>query len=145
MAASAAITKSTLLAIIDAYTGSISDVKIGLFSNNVVPTVDTVLADLTECTFTGYSAVNAGPWNDPAWASQGAAIQYATPAAVFNTVSPYTVGEVVYGWFITAGMTPVLLVAGTFASPVPMNAAGDQIIIGTPLGIADALIPATQY
>lgn len=143
MAAVSAISKSALLDIISTYLAAEDAVHIKLYSNNLVPSVNSVLGDFTEADFTGYAPILLTGWTDAAWASQGAAVCYGIPSAVFNAASPFTVGQTVFGWYAVAGSSSpfTLLAAGSFGSGIPMASLGDQILISVPVGISDAGIP----
>lgn len=84
---------------------------IHLTSSIFVPGPNTTLADLTaiEATFTGYSPVTLtaipAAYIDPI----NGGISQAIPLAEFSTASPYTVGNTVYGGFITDAAGPNLL------------------------------------
>lgn len=143
MPANSVISKQTLLDIVTSFTSGGSAFKLRLFSNNFTPTLNSVYADFTECTFTGYASITISLFDPAGWYSQGAAVQYANPTGVFSTASPYTVGEVVYGWYISEGVSPLFICGGLFATPIPMVGLGDQIIVNAPLGIADAGVLAT--
>jgi len=120
--------------------------KIRLFSNDIVPSVNSVVGDFTECNFTGYSAVDTIGLAATSWQSQGAAVCFTDPQAAFNTASPYTVGQTVYGYYYTAGTTPDYLIgAERFTTPKSMIGAGDQIIVSAPVSISDGGIPGAIY
>jgi len=100
--------------------------KLRLFQDGFVPSVSTVSADLVaaEADYTGYTA---GGETITAWLAPllnplgGASIDM--PTEQFAAVAPYTVGNVIGGWWIedAAG---VVYAIGTFAEPIPVGAAG---------------------
>lgn len=107
-----------------------------LFQNNVIPSPGMVIGDLTEATFTGYSAATItaflATYLDPLG---GASIQ--APTQQFQTASPFTVGNTIYGWYLlTAG--GVLVLAGTFAAPIAMAGNGDAIPLDVKLNFGAA-------
>jgi hypothetical protein len=117
-----------------------------LYSNNYTPTNLSAVSNFTEADFTGYSDVATTGFSTPSWQSQGAAVAWSEPMAVFTTASPYTVGQTIYGYWVDSGtMTPVLIGAERFTAPIPMIGVGNQIIISAPLTVADALIPGTIF
>jgi hypothetical protein len=119
---------------------------IRLFSNVVTPTPTSQLSDFTEADFTGYGAVTISSWTDSFWASQGAAFQMPGVTVVFAPASPYTVGQVIYGYFVqnTPSSGPATLVgAEVFPSPVSMSQAGDQIVLGFLYGISNSGLSCT--
>jgi len=106
---------------------SMAGVKMGLFTNNISPGPDTVLADLTEPTYASYAQAAA-----------------TLPAGAFSDED----GKVFidYGdltWSLTTGDTPVtiigafivdgtgqLLMAGKLDNPVTLTNPGDATLIG---------------
>jgi hypothetical protein len=117
-----------------------------LYSNNYTPTNQSAVSNFTEADFTGYAAIATTGFSTPSWQSQGAAVAWSEPMAIFNTASPYTVGQTIYGYWVDSGtMTPVLIGAERFTAPVSMIAVGNQIIVSAPLSVADALIPGTIF
>lgn len=121
------------LAILNALiaTGKLLDgVGVMLWQNNYVPTVQTTLADLTACTFTGYSAVDPVVWaaaSTPETAGGarvlGASVQFQQTAR--------TTDNTAYGWALVGdpGGTPYLLCAQRFDIPVQFNLIGRAVNI----------------
>lgn len=136
------ISQSALLLAIDAVTTALSGShKVGLFKNDITPTINTVIGDVEEADFTGYVAVTNSGWEAAAWAGQGAAYQYMDTPAVFQP-SGTTVSNVIYGWFFYATGTPNVYIMGErFASPIPMNDPSDQILVIGAYAIADGGYP----
>jgi len=136
------ISQSALLAAIDAVTVALSGShKVALFKNDYTPTSNTVIGDLEEADFTGYAAVTNSGWLAAAWATQGAAYQYMDTPAIFQPTGT-TVSNVIYGWYFYATGTPNVYILGErFASPIPMNDPGDQIMVIGAYAIADAGFP----
>lgn len=119
---------------------------IRLFSNVVTPTPNSALSDFTEANFTGYSDVTISSWTGAFWASQGAAFQMPGVTVVFAPASPYTVGQVIYGYFVqnTPTSGPATLVgAENFPNPISMSQAGDQVVLGFLYGISNAGLSCT--
>jgi hypothetical protein len=119
---------------------------IRLFSNVVTPTPNSQLSDFTEANFTGYADVTISSWTGPFWASQGAAFQMPGVTVVFTPASPYTVGQVIYGYFVqnTPTSGPATLIgAEVFPNPVSMAGPGDQIVLGFLYGISNAGLSCT--
>lgn len=90
----------------------------GLYQNDITPTVNTLLADLTEADFTGYARVTLAAWLVPYLSAErkGASI---SPIAIFRQVAPFTVGNQIYGWFVL-DKDGVLMLSGRFDNPISM-------------------------
>jgi hypothetical protein len=133
-------TQSQILSAVSSFTSSLaSGATVHLYTNAYSPTNLSTIGSFTEADFTGYSAVTITGYTSAAWQSQGAGISYTQPQAVFNTASPYTVGQNIVGYWVQYTATPPVLVgAERFAAAIPMSAAGNQIIIVAPLSFADA-------
>jgi hypothetical protein len=118
---------SELKQLADLKTNVVDGGECGLFQNDYTPNADTVIADLTECTFTGYARVTLTTFTAPYLTAEGkGAIQ--SPLANFNTASPFTVGQLAYGYFVE-DVDGDLLLAGRFPAPIPMASLGDHIAV----------------
>lgn len=100
--------------------------KLRLFQEGFVPSIATSRAELiaAEADYTGYTA---GGETIAAWLAPllnpigGASIDM--PTIQFDAASPYTVANVVAGWWIeTAG--GVVIAVGTFTTPISIGAVG---------------------
>lgn len=102
---------------------------IHLYQSSLVPTVDTVLADLVaaEADFSGYAPITLVAWGAPYLvAAGGAAVN--SPCSQFNTDDPTTVTNLIGGaWIETAGGDLVIIDA--FPSAIPMDAPSKAIPI----------------
>lgn len=84
-------------------------------------TPSTTLAMLTEAAFTGYARQTSGPWGaaalqiDGHWKSQSGAV-------IFNNTGG--VGATVTGWGLIDQFSTRLFIAGYFAAPITIPAAG---------------------
>lgn len=97
-----------------------------LFQNDITPTPDTLIADLDVATFTGYAQVTLTTYSAPYLNAAGAGA-ILTPLAQFNTASPFTIGNVVYGYWIE-DVDGLLVLAGRFPNaPIAMAGVGDHI------------------
>lgn len=105
--------------------------KIGLFSNDYTPTVATVLGDLTEPSFAGYSQIDADgvTWPDPTingsdqGESDGPTLTWTCTADPGSPVD-------VHGIFVQINDetgTHRLFFAFRFAAPVTIAANGDEV------------------
>lgn len=72
--------------------------KLMLFKNNIVPTASTVLADLVEATFAGYSAVDLvrGDWTVPTVNAGCARSTWGTNPVSWTVAAPN--GNTIYGY-----------------------------------------------
>lgn len=94
-----------------------------LFTNNVEPTRDTVMADLDEATFNGYAA-EAGLAFGDAYLNSAGRVVIGAPSHTFISTNGL-VAETVQGWaLVNAGKT-TLYYAERLSQPVPITA-GDQ-------------------
>lgn len=100
-----------------------ANLKLHLFSNNVTPSDSTVLADLTESTFTGYAAVtlSSGSWTDSGVTAHQDTFTYLAVTFTNSSGSNATV----YGFYITdSGSTKLVGVALFDGSPITITASG---------------------
>jgi hypothetical protein len=142
------MTKSALLAAAQAYVTSIlsGGVSLHLFKTNVTPTPESTIATFTEADFTGYSSVAMTGYNPAYWQTQGAAIAFAIPPAIFQPASPFTITNTIYGYYVVLTGTPdVLIGAELLSSPVPMADITDQLIVASLVGVADPLAAGVIY
>lgn len=98
-----------------------------LFQNDVIPTRDSVLADLDEADFTGYADVNAVAFGTPYYDADGAGIVTAPSHEFVATGS--TIANVIYGFYLTDDPATVLRAAYRFADPVGIGAAGQGVTV----------------
>lgn len=98
-----------------------------LYVNDATLSVDTVLTDLTEATWTGYVPKKVSSWT-PALASAGIAAASADPLI-------WTIGSVVdpsdvYGYYTTDGQDgPLLWVEAAQDGPIPMREVGAKCLV----------------
>lgn len=88
--------------------------KLRLFANNATISATTVLADLTEATFTGYAAVTTATWPAPA-------LDGSNRGSSLNTQGQFTPtagggSGNIYGWYLTNSGGTVLYAVEKFAS-----------------------------
>ena len=99
--------------------------KLKLFTNNAMPSPTTVAGDLTEATFSGYTArtLARASWSAPFTNGDGKAeIRYGT-----DQVYDFASNQSIYGYFLTDS-SDVLLAVEKFAA-VRNQIAGDQYVI----------------
>lgn len=97
-----------------------------LFKSEFVPTVSSTLAEYAaaEADYTGYPVGGAplATWFAAVLNPAGGA-SIDSPTVQFTTVAPYTVGNLIGGWFLTNDEDETVIAAGTFANPIPLGAA----------------------
>lgn len=126
---------------VTAVTGSLVGAEIHLFTNDYLPTGITVIADMTEATYSGYAA-EAITWLAVSSADDGT-IEVIGTAGEFRPTDDVVPNQC-YGFWIENG-AGVLLAAGRFdAPPIPMIDALDALILTprirvTPTGIASVV------
>jgi hypothetical protein len=107
--------------------GDLNGAKLGLFSNNIVPTQDTVIGDLTPCTFPGYALSAAITWGAADIDDSGSAVTLG--GLVTFVSSTITTPETVYGAFLQNSGGTVLLAAFRFDTPIAIFRALQAIAI----------------
>ena len=100
-----------------------------------VPSLDLLLASLTEATFTGSTALAAGTGTQPDFydvADGALTIQIKEPAGgwLWTCTADPASPEIIYGWYLTDNADAVLYGAALLIAPVTINAAGQAIDIG---------------
>ena len=124
-----------LLAADAATLGSVTAMKVHLFINNIVPSLDSVAADFTPATFTGSTAKTAGTGTQPTYydAATGIrVIEILEPAGGWHWVCTVDPGapEVVYGAYLTDNAGTVLWGSVLLDAPVTISRAGQGLDIG---------------
>lgn len=109
-------------------TGTFDGMKTGLFQNNVVPSRDTLLADLTPADFTGYALNATAAYAAAGLDSDGTPIM-ATGVITFTAGSPITVSNTIYGYYIVDSAGTALLLAERFPTPVQVALPGQVLKI----------------
>lgn len=90
--------------------------KIGLYKNNLTPTPQTILSELTPCDFDGYSLSSAVVWGTP---FNSGADACSVPGSMKEFVATGdTTANVVYGAYIVDGAGTTLLATERFDAPV---------------------------
>jgi hypothetical protein len=102
--------------------------KVKLFKNDLVPTPDTVLADLTEADFTGYAPVTiAGAWNASTDPQERGLVWYS--ALVPFSASGAAVPNIIYGWYVVNTDGTVLKVVKRLDTPITFDSGGDELVL----------------
>ena len=102
--------------------------EMALFSNDITPDVNTVVADLTEATFTGYARATLTTWLAARLNTALEGVQ-TSPLAAFAAAAPFTVGEDVYGGWIEDSNGDLILMFRFDNAPIPMAAVGNAIVV----------------
>lgn len=102
--------------------------KLKLFQNDFTPDNDTVVGDLTEADFTGYSAATiAVTWIDGQVADFREQVLY--PALPAFTQTATTVSNTVYGWYVTDTGGTALKLVKRLDTPVLFDAVGTKLLL----------------
>jgi hypothetical protein len=105
-----------------------------LYVVDVVPDQDTTLADLVEASYPGYAAVQVTTWT-PSVLVEGSAAAYADP--ILWTRSSSGSPQVVYGYYVTAGLGgPLLWAELRELGPITVQSAGDAVYLTPALTLA---------
>ena len=101
-----------------------------IYTNNYTPTDATLLSDLTQATWSGYSAIalSAANWGAVTVASHLASSPYTLTLAFTRSVTGTAVSN--FGWYITDSGNSLLYAAARFATaPLVVTNAGDAIVL----------------
>jgi len=115
-----------------AYLAAATAMHLHLAQNAFTPGLELVLGDLTEATFTGSAALNAGTGAQPVGfdvATGFEIILVKEPAGGWTwtcTVAP-TPEETIYGWYLTDTADAVLLGSGLLDNPLTINTVGQTL------------------
>lgn len=105
--------------------GILNDAKAHLFINSIVPTVDSIVSNFSEATFTSYAAQSV-VWNSPSYVNGNNQAEMTGGTLVFVAGSAPTL-QTIYGAFITDLGGTNLLWAERFSIPVIINSSGDGV------------------
>lgn len=111
--------------------GAYEDPTLRLFKNPLTPTRETLLADITPCDFSGYAPKTTMGWLSPYSDVDGSAIVYGESHTFVANAS--TIGNTVYGCYLTDAAGTGLLAIWVFAEPVGIAQAGDGLTVDVPL------------
>lgn len=108
---------------------ALDGLKIGLYTNQISPTPDTVITDLTEAAFTGYARSSTIVWGTP-YRPLSAAL-YGADAPRYTSINTDPSTNVnVYGAFLVKPGTPDVLEAVIpFDTPVVIAGAGAGVSV----------------
>lgn len=108
--------------------GMFNGCKVGLFKNDLTPTKDTLLADLTACDFTGYAISGAITWGAAFEGDDGSGEMVGSVAQFVQTADDPE-PQSAYGYYIVNGAADALLAAERFPSPVVFDGAGAAQVV----------------
>lgn len=111
--------------------GAYEDPTLRLYQNPLTPSRTTVLADLTPCNFSGYAPKTTMGWLTPYNDVDGSALVYGEDHSFVANAS--TVGNTVYGAYLTDAAGTDLLGIWPFADPIGIGDAGDGLTVAIPL------------
>lgn len=107
--------------------GPLNGALVKLFTADIVPNRNTLLAALTPATFTGYAASTAVAWGVPITDEDGATT--ITAASKQFSCTDDVVTEDIWGWFLTDAAGTKLLCSQRFDNKVIINGAGDGVVV----------------
>lgn len=109
--------------------------NIRLFKNNVIPSFATILTDLQEADFDGYTN-GTGPVPDAPKFYDGLGDGILWPAHLTFLCSGSTTPNTVYGWYVTfAGPPEVLVYCKLLDVPMNFAASGDNLLVEWPFAM----------
>lgn len=111
--------------------GPLAAAVLQLFSNDLDPNVNTLLADLVEATFDGY-AEEAAYTLGGAYIDTDGQIHLTGPSKLW-TATGTTVTETIFGWMLLNTAGTALYLAGRFPNPIPITAIGDGVFVAPDL------------
>lgn len=121
---------ATTEAMLEAATGAggvLNGAEVVLWKNDIVPAVDTVLADLELATFDGYAASSAVTWSAALHESDAEFIVSGGDKVFICTGD--TTPNLIYGWALTDGAGTNLLFAKRFDQPISVSEAGNFVSV----------------
>lgn len=128
MTKAVAATLAGLMVDADGDTGPFNGCKVGLFKNNIVPSPNTVLADLTQPEATGY-ALSAAPVWGSAFNGANDCKGITAPSVTFRRTNSDDDEETIYGAFLVTSDGNTLLATKRFEEPVTWAVADDVVIV----------------
>lgn len=111
--------------------GDFFEPTLRLYANPLTPSRETTLADITTATFSGYAPKTTMGWLSPYTDVDGSAICYGESHSFVANAA--TVGNTIYGCYLTDAAGTGLLAIWAFADPVGIAAAGDGVTVDVPL------------
>lgn len=106
--------------------GDLMGAKVMLFVNDVALSEDTVTADLTAPTFTGYALSSAVTWS-AAYEEDGQMVTAGGSKTFVCSAGP--ADDIIKGWAVVTGMGSDFLFGQILDNPVPIADTGDGITV----------------
>lgn len=134
--------QTAMLAAFKAASGLLDGATLHLYQNDLSPVATTVIADITEATFSGYAS-EAITWGDPSISEDGH-IEMIGVAGEFRPTAT-TVTNDIYGAYIMTD-TPTLFAAGRLDDPPEFMGATSNVMLLTvrvrvsPMGVPTVVI-----
>lgn len=108
------------------YSGGLYNGTLILFTNQIAPTPYTIVANLTEATYSGYARQTAITWGSPILQPDGTYTQLSQLTTWLAAAMSNFVANNIWGWaLIDTSASPNLLMIEVFAQPVPIASPGD--------------------
>lgn len=111
-----------------------------LFKSDFVPSISSTFDEFeaAQADYTGYAEGELTAWLAPVLNPAGGA-SINSPTIQFAAATPYTVGNVIGGWYLLDAAETQVVAFGTFASPIPIGAAGQGFPMNITLVFPNAL------
>lgn len=113
--------------------------KLHLFTNDFTPSLETILADFTEATYTGYAAQTL-TWGGAYVDGNGIAVAPAGEKIFTQTAAP---NEIVYGGYVTNTAGTKLLASARLDSPFPFEGAS-TLAVTLKMGLENGLLDTSE-
>lgn len=107
--------------------GPFTTMTLRLYANPITLQRSTLLADLTEATFVGYAAAAGVTFSASYVDVDGSALALGADNVFICTSA--TTPNTIYGYYFTDAGNTNLLIAYSFANPVPISAVGNAVAI----------------
>lgn len=117
---------AALDALTDPTTGAMKAPTIHLFQNDIWPSPGMTLADFEEADFTGYTAFEAAVWGTVYVGTDGKA-RCTLESHQFQGTGT-TVGNVIFGWYLSDEPPTKVHLAGRFEEAISMVSATDAVV-----------------
>jgi hypothetical protein len=112
--------------------------KVMLYTNNFSPSASTVIADLTEATFTGYARSAVVTWANAVLSNETSLPALLGDAKTFTVTAQTTPPETVFGYALVATISAVDYLLGVKPAPTPISpVAGTEIVVQPRFGLDD--------
>lgn len=107
--------------------GQLEDAKLKLFTNSPILNRSTVVGDLTEADFSGYTDID--PYNfTSVFIDTDSVVKAIGPSAAFELTAT-TVTNTVTGWYITNTAGTGLLLASYLPEPISLTSVGQGLLV----------------